>query len=80
MLLVVLKMVMVMVAVVEVILFILLFILLKFRNFGATLVLIEEDFLGVALVETIDKRSLFGLGYSTNRYGLKRAFQITTNR
>ncbi len=36
------------------------FILLKFP-FGA-----GDDFLGVALVETIGKGSLFGLGYSTN--------------
>ena len=41
----------------------LLFILLKFRSdFGA-----GNDFLGVVLVEYIDKRSIFGLGNSTNR-------------
>ena len=31
-------------------------------DFGAV-----NDFLGVALVDYIDKRSIFGLGYSTNR-------------
>ncbi len=45
---------------------IILFILMKFpkfwSDFGA-----GNDFLGVALVESIDKRSLFGLGNSTNR-------------
>ena len=42
------------------------FILLKFpkfwSDFGA-----GDDFLGVALVEYIDKRLIFGLGNSTNR-------------
>ncbi len=53
-----------MVSVVEVII---LFILLKFpkfwSDFGA-----GDDFriLGVDLVETINNRSIFGLGYSTN--------------
>jgi len=44
---------------------VILFILLKFRKFrggsGA-----GDDFLGVALVESIDKRSIFGVGSSTN--------------
>ncbi len=45
---------------------VILFILLKFRKFwggsGA-----GDDFLGVALVESIEKRSIFGVGSSTNR-------------
>ena len=53
---------------------------MKFRNFGATLALAVNDFLGVALVDYIDKRSIFGLGYSTNRQSTMRGFQITTQR
>jgi len=53
----------ILVAVVEVII---LFILMKFpklwSDFGA-----GNDFLGVALVEYIDKRSIFDLHYSTKR-------------
>jgi len=66
----------ILVAVVEVII---LFILMKFpklwSDFGA-----GNDFLGVALVQYIDKRSIFGVGSSTNRYSLTRGFQITTQR
>ena len=53
--------------------------LLKFPkfwgDFGA-----GDDFLGVDLVESIDKGSIFGLETTTNRWSATRAFQITTHR
>ena len=45
---------------------VILFILLKFQNFSGDLAL-GDHFLGVALVESIGKRSIFGIGSSTNR-------------
>ena len=45
---------------------VILFILLKFRNF-VLISALGDDFLGVALVESIDKRFIFGLDNTTNR-------------
>ena len=53
--------------------------MLKIGNFGATLALPGDDFLGVALVETIDKRLIFGIDTTTNRLSAMRAFQSTTH-
>ena len=39
-----------------------------------------DDFLGVALVEYIDKRLILDLETAINRQGLTRAFQIATQR
>ncbi len=56
----------VMIMMVSEVVMVILFFLFKFwkfwKHFGA-----EDDFLRVALVESIDKGSLFGLGYSANR-------------
>ena len=49
--------------------------ILKFyADFGA-----GDDFLGVALVEYIDKRLIFGIDSMLNRQSLTRGFQITTH-
>ncbi len=40
----------------------------------------QIQILGVALVEYIDKRFLFGLGNSTHRWSALRAFRINTHR
>ncbi len=50
----------------DIILEVILFILLKFHHFGGDFGAVN-DFVGVALVESIDKRFIFGLVSMSNR-------------